>query len=116
MEEIKAVGESFDPEKHNAVMHIEDEEHGEGEIVEVFQKGYKKGNKMIRFAMVKTGDRKERDIFDMNQNRREFLTGAAWMGAAAMAANQARPVSPIKITSSWKLWSNATITGANCSC
>ena len=47
-------GETFDPNIHNAVMHIEDEEKGEGEIVEVFQKGYKKGNKIIRFAMVKT--------------------------------------------------------------
>ena len=45
-------GETFDPEKHNAVMHIEDEEHGEGEITEVYQKGYAKGDKILRFAMV----------------------------------------------------------------
>ncbi len=45
-------GEAFDPEKHNAVMHIEDEEHGEGEITEVYQKGYAKGDKILRFAMV----------------------------------------------------------------
>lgn len=45
-------GETFDPERHNAVMHIEDEEHGEGEITEVYQKGYAKGDKIIRFAMV----------------------------------------------------------------
>ena len=45
-------GETFDPEKHNAVMHIEDEEHGEGEITEVYQKGYAKGDKVLRFAMV----------------------------------------------------------------
>ena len=45
-------GETFDPEKHNAVMHIEDEEHGEGEITEVYQKGYAKGEKILRFAMV----------------------------------------------------------------
>ena len=45
-------GETFDPEKHNAVMHIEDSEHGEGEITEVYQKGYAKGEKILRFAMV----------------------------------------------------------------
>lgn len=45
-------GETFDPEKHNAVMHIEDEEHGEGEITEVYQKGYAKGDRILRFAMV----------------------------------------------------------------
>ena len=45
-------GEIFDPEKHNAVMHIEDSEHGEGEITEVYQKGYAKGDKILRFAMV----------------------------------------------------------------
>ena len=54
VEEVGAVGETFDPNLHNAVLHAEDEERGEGEIVEVFQKGYKKGNKIIRFAMVKT--------------------------------------------------------------
>ncbi len=54
VETVGAVGETFDPNLHNAVLHAEDEEHGEGEIVEVFQKGYRKGNKMIRFAMVKT--------------------------------------------------------------
>ena len=45
-------GETFDPEKHNAVMHIEDQERGEGEITEVYQKGYAKGDKILRFAMV----------------------------------------------------------------
>ena len=54
VESVGAVGETFDPNLHNAVLHAEDEERGEGEIVEVFQKGYKKGNKIIRFAMVKT--------------------------------------------------------------
>ena len=43
---------TFDPNLHNAVMHIEDEQHGESEIVEVFQKGYAKGDKVIRYAMV----------------------------------------------------------------
>ena len=57
--DIKAfgeVGETFDPNIHNAVMHVEDEEKGEGEIVEVFQKGYIKGDKVIRYAMVKVAN------------------------------------------------------------
>ena len=49
-------GETFDPNLHNAVMHVEDEEKGEGEIVEVFQKGYVKGDKVIRYAMVKVAN------------------------------------------------------------
>ena len=44
---------TFDPNLHNAVMHVEDESFGENEIVEVFQKGYAKGDKVIRYAMVK---------------------------------------------------------------
>ena len=47
---------SFDPNLHNAVMHVEDESLGEGEIVEVFQKGYIKGDKVIRYAMVKVAN------------------------------------------------------------
>ena len=45
-------GDSFDPELHNAVMHLEDEERGEGEITAVHQKGYKKGDRILRYAMV----------------------------------------------------------------
>ena len=56
VEEVGKVGDKFDPNLHNAVMHIDDDSYGEGEIVEVFQKGYKKGNKIIRFAMVKTAN------------------------------------------------------------
>ncbi|MCQ2414212.1 MAG: nucleotide exchange factor GrpE [Clostridia bacterium] len=56
VEEFGKTGDTFDPQLHNAVMHVEDDEHGEGEILEVFQKGYKKGNKIIRFAMVKTAN------------------------------------------------------------
>ena len=56
IETVGAPGEIFDPNLHNAVFHIEDENLKEGEIVEVFQKGYKKGNKIIRFAMVKTAN------------------------------------------------------------
>ena len=44
---------TFDPNLHNAVMHDEDDTKGEGEIVDVFQKGYKRGDKVIRFAMVR---------------------------------------------------------------
>ncbi len=47
---------TFDPNLHNAVMHIEDEAFGESEIVEVFQKGYAKGDKVIRYAMVKVAN------------------------------------------------------------
>ena len=54
VEPVGKIGETFNPNLHNAVMHDEDETKGEGEIVEVYQKGYKKGNKIIRFAMVKT--------------------------------------------------------------
>lgn len=49
-------GDTFDPNFHNAVMHIEDEELGENVIVEVFQKGYKIGDRVIRPAMVKTAN------------------------------------------------------------
>lgn len=48
--------DSFDPNYHNAVMHVEDESLGEGEIVDVLQKGYKKGDKVIRYAMVKVAN------------------------------------------------------------
>lgn len=45
-------GDAFDPNMHNAMMMVDDENHKEGEIVTVFQKGYKKGDKIIRYAMV----------------------------------------------------------------
>lgn len=51
-----APGETFDPEIHNAVMHVDDEQYGEGEIVEVFQQGYKYGDKIIRYAMVRVAN------------------------------------------------------------
>lgn len=54
--EIKAMGEQFDPNFHNAVMHIEDDEVGENTIIEVFQKGYVLGERVIRFAMVKVAN------------------------------------------------------------
>lgn len=54
IESMGTVGDTFDPNYHNAVLHDEDESRGEAEITDVFQKGYKKGKKIIRFAMVKT--------------------------------------------------------------
>ena len=49
-------GDKFDPNLHNAIMHEEDESKGDGEIVEVFQPGYKRGDKIIRYAMVKVAN------------------------------------------------------------
>ena len=56
VKEIEAEGQPFDPEKHNAVMHVEDESVGENTIVEVFQKGFTLNEKVIRFAMVKVAN------------------------------------------------------------
>ena len=53
---IESLGQTFDPNMHNAVMHVEDEEKGENEIVEVFQEGFLLGEKVIRFAMVKVAN------------------------------------------------------------
>lgn len=49
-------GDIFDPNLHNAVMHVEDENYKNGEIVDVFQKGYKIGDKIVRPAMVKSAN------------------------------------------------------------
>lgn len=54
--EIDAKGQTFDPNMHNAVMHIEDDSFGENEVVEVFQKGFKLNDRVIRFAMVKVAN------------------------------------------------------------
>lgn len=54
--EIDALGKPFDPERHNAVMHVEDEEIEESTVVEVFQKGFLMGDKVLRFAMVKVAN------------------------------------------------------------
>ena len=56
VEEIKALGETFDPERHYAVLHIDDENYGESEVVEVLQKGYTRGDKIIRYAVVKVAN------------------------------------------------------------
>ena len=53
---IESLGQTFDPTLHNAVMHVDDEEKGDNEIVEVFQQGFKLGEKVIRFAMVKVAN------------------------------------------------------------
>ena len=50
------VGDEFDPNLHNAVMHIESEELGENTIAQVFQKGFKIGEKVVRFAMVQVAN------------------------------------------------------------
>ena len=49
-------GDSFDPNLHNAVMHTEDESLGENVIAQVFQKGFKIGEKVVRFAMVQVAN------------------------------------------------------------
>ena len=55
VEEIAADG-NFDPNFHNAVMHVEDESLDANVIVEVFQKGYKRGEKVLRYSMVKVAN------------------------------------------------------------
>ncbi|MGI6167170.1 MAG: nucleotide exchange factor GrpE [Eubacteriales bacterium] len=54
--EIEAEGKKFDPNLHNAVLHVEDEKYGESEIAEVLQKGYIMGERVIRHAMVKVAN------------------------------------------------------------
>ena len=54
--EIPALGQPFDPNLHNAVMHVEDENFGENTVAEVFQAGFQLGEKIIRFAMVKVAN------------------------------------------------------------
>lgn len=56
IEELGKAGEKFDPNLHEAVMHVEDENLGENEICEVLQKGYKLGDTVIRAAMVKVAN------------------------------------------------------------
>ena len=54
--EIEAVGKTFDPNLHNAVMHVDDETLGESEVAEVFAKGYIRGDKVLRHSMVKVAN------------------------------------------------------------
>lgn len=53
---LDSVGKEFDPGLHNAVMHVEDASVGEGIVVEEFEKGFKLGDKVIRFSMVKVAN------------------------------------------------------------
>ena len=53
---IEAVGQTFNPNEHTAVMHMEDPDKGEGEIVQEFQKGFKMGDRVIRFSMVQVAN------------------------------------------------------------
>jgi len=55
IEEICTDGE-FNPNLHNAVMHLEDDAYGKNEIVQVFQKGYKRGDKVLRYSMVQVAN------------------------------------------------------------
>ena len=52
VEEIEALGQTFDPELHEAVRSVQDDTKGEKEVVEVYRKGYKIGSKVIRHSMV----------------------------------------------------------------
>ena len=54
--EIEAKGKPFDPEKMNAVMHIDDEAFGENEVAQVFQAGFEMGDKVIRYAIVQVAN------------------------------------------------------------
>ena len=54
--EIPALGEQFDPELHNAVLHIEDESIDDNTIVEVFEKGFKMGDRVLRHSIVKVAN------------------------------------------------------------
>ena len=56
VETMDAAGKPFDPEKHNAVMHVEDENYGENTVVEVLQQGFTLGDKVLRFAIVKVAN------------------------------------------------------------
>lgn len=56
VDEIPALGEPFDPLCHNAVMHVDEDGAAENTVVEVFQTGFKAGDKIIRFAMVKVAN------------------------------------------------------------
>lgn len=56
VKEIEALGKTFDPNLHNAVMHVDDENYGENEIVDVFVKGYIMGDKVIRYSMVRVAN------------------------------------------------------------
>ena len=56
VEEMEALGQPFDPQRHNAVMHIEDESFGENEVSQVFQAGFELNGKVLRHAIVQVAN------------------------------------------------------------
>ena len=56
LEQIEAVGKEFDPNLHNAVMHVEDENLGENVVANEFQKGYTYKGTVVRFSMVQVAN------------------------------------------------------------
>ena len=54
--EMEALGQPFDPNRHNAVMHVEDDRYGENEICDVFQAGFMLGDRVLRFAVVRVAN------------------------------------------------------------
>lgn len=56
VETINPINETFDPQLHNAVMHVDDEQLGENIVAEVFQKGFKRSDRVIRHAIVKVAN------------------------------------------------------------
>ena len=56
VEEIKALGETFNPNLHYAVMHVEDDAFGPDTVCEVFEKGYRMGDRILRFSTVKVAN------------------------------------------------------------
>lgn len=56
IEEIAALGQTFDPALHNAVMHVEDDSLGKNTVAEVFETGFQSNGKVIRFALVKVAN------------------------------------------------------------
>lgn len=56
VEEIAATGVPFDPDIHNAVMHIEDDSLGKNTVAQVLQKGYRMGERILRYAMVQAAN------------------------------------------------------------
>ncbi|MBQ8298889.1 MAG: nucleotide exchange factor GrpE [Clostridia bacterium] len=56
VEQIKTVKETFNPDIHDAVMHVEDKEYGEQEVIEELRSGYKMGDRVLRHAMVKVAN------------------------------------------------------------
>ena len=56
VEEIAATGVPFDPDIHNAVMHIEDDSLGKNTVAQVLQKGYRMGERILRYGMVQAAN------------------------------------------------------------